>query len=123
MKKCILILLVVASGFGAKAQFEGTKWKTTLQLESPTDVVFAFGKDTVEALLADNNMPLETMLYTVKDSVITLQKVTGQSDCDGNVVGKYKFEMKGDEVQVTLVSDDCYNRSNVLSNVSMSKMK
>ncbi len=123
MKKIMLILLVAAAGTGAKAQFSGTKWKTTLQLDSPIDVIFDFRKDTVDAITADNNMLLETSLYTVKDSVLTLQKINGQSDCDGNIIGKYKFEIKGDAMQVTLIEDDCYNRSAVLNNITWERMK
>jgi hypothetical protein len=68
-------------------------------------------------------MLLETSLYTVKDSVLTLQKINGQSDCDGNTIGKYKFEIKGDAMQVTLIEDDCYNRSAVLNNITWERMK
>jgi len=100
----------------ANAQLTNTKWKVTLNIPDPTEVIFDFRTDTVEALAAESSESIETMLYTVKDTVLTLQKITGGSECDDTVIGKYKFEMKDDGMYVTLIDDACDDRSNALNN-------
>ncbi|HWB28491.1 MAG TPA: hypothetical protein VG738_23625 [Chitinophagaceae bacterium] len=115
MKKIFFALLVTLLAAGAHAQLANTKWKTTLKLDNPLDVVFEFGKDTLNVNAVADGSLVETMVYSVKDSVLTIQKTSGQSDCDGSTIGKYKFEMKdSNTILITLVSDDCTDRSQVL---------
>ncbi len=114
MKKLILIALAAAVTFAAKSQLDATKWKATLQInDAPTDVRLEFRKDTAEATFAENGMNLETALYTVKDSVFTYQKINGQSSCDDGI-GKYKFVLQNDQFTLTLLDDNCADRSGVL---------
>jgi len=54
---------------------------------------------------------------------LTIKKINGQSDCDASVLGKYKFDIKGKDMYVTLVSDDCNDRSSVLDKATFVKMK
>ena len=122
-----MILLIPFIAISAKSQFANTKWKGTLQLDTPTDVVFDFRKDTAEVFTLSDNSSLEIMLYTIKDNVLTLQKITGKSDCDENVVGKYKFEMKfenkNDELVLTRMDDGCDDRANVLDKSKWTKIR
>lgn len=114
MKKIFLIVLVAFIGVSANAQLANSKWKGILVLDTPVDVVFDFKTDTLEALVAADNSSLELMQYSIKDSVLSIQKISGQSDCAGTAIARYKFEMKEDAFVLTLVEDECYNRSSVL---------
>ena len=116
MKKIALLALICFIVMSADAQLTNTKWKVTLYIPDSTDVIFDFRTDTVEAITEATNESLETTIYTVQDSILTFKKVYGQSDCDDTVIGKYKFEMKDDGMFLTLIEDNCSDRSNALNN-------
>ena len=121
MKKITIFLLLAFAAVTTNAQFAKTKWKGTLQLDNPVDVVFDFGKDSLSVYTAADNAGLETMTYSAKDTVLSITKAYGQSSCDGQTTGKYKFEIKNDELTLTLISDDCADRSSVLNNTKWKK--
>ena len=122
MKKFFICSLVCFAFVSAKAQFvAGTKWKGTLHLDSPTDVILDFRTDTVEAISPDDNSSIELMKYTVQDTVLTLQKISGQSECDETVIGKYKMEMKDDGITLTVIDDTCEDRGPVLDDTKWIK--
>ena len=127
MRKIILFLLIAFTAISANAQLTNTKWKGTLQLEPATDVLFDFRKDTAEVFTLADNGSLEIMLYTVKGNELTLQKITGKSDCDETVIAKYKFEMKfennNDVVVLTRMDDSCDDRGNVLDKSIWTKVR
>lgn len=87
-----------------------------------TDVVFDFGKDSLIAYIAVNNIPLEATIYTDNDQTLTIKKVYGQSTCE-KILGKYKYEINKEEMVMTLVTDDCYDRSNGLNGTKWTKVK
>ena len=127
MRKIILFLFIAFAAISANAQLTNTKWKGTLQLEPATDVLFDFRKDTAEVFTLADNGSLEIMLYTIKGNELTLQKISGKSDCDENVIGKYKcemkFENKNDELVLTRMDDGCDDRGNVLDKSIWTKVK
>ncbi|HMH31663.1 MAG TPA: hypothetical protein VK543_01465 [Puia sp.] len=123
MKKIIFFVLVSFATVSLHAQLSKTKWKGTLQLDNPVDVLFDFGQDSLTVYVVENNSGLETMLFTVKDSVLSIKKVYGQSDCDDQITGKYKYEIKNDEMLLTLVSDDCVSRATVLDKTRWMRFK
>jgi len=116
MKKIISLTLLCYAFISADAQFTNTKWKVTLAIPDSADVIFDFRTDTVEAVTVADSESLETMIYTVQDTILTFKKVYGRSECDDTVVGKYKFEMKDDGMFLTLIEDNCADRSNALNN-------
>ena len=124
MKKVIfLFVFFFFAAVALQAQLSQTKWKGTLQLDSPIEVVFDFGKDTVNVYTVADNSGLETMLFTAKDGMLTIKKVVGQSSCDDQITGKYKIDLNNDEMLFTLVSDDCADRANVLNKSKWIKAK
>jgi hypothetical protein len=123
MRKIILFLFIAFTAISANAQLTNTKWKGTLELEPATDVLFDFRKDTAEVFTLADNGSLEIMLYTIKGNELTLQKITGKSDCDETVIGRYKFEMKNDQVVLTRIDDGCDDRGNVLNNSKWTKVR
>ncbi len=122
MKKTLLFIFVSFAFISAHAQLANTKWKGTLQLDNPTDVIFDFSMDSLKVSAAADNGGIETMKYTVKDTVLTIQKVYGQSDCDSSAVARYRFEIKDDDLYLTLMGDDCDDRAEVLDNTKWMKM-
>ena len=123
MRKIILFLFIAFTAISANAQFTNTKWKGTLEIDPATDVLFDFRKDTAEVFVLSDNSSLEIMLYTIKGNELTLQKITGKSDCDETVIGKYKFEMKNDEVVLIRMDDGCDDRGNVLDKSKWTKVR
>jgi hypothetical protein len=123
MRKIILFMFIAFTAISANAQFTNTKWKGTLELDPATDVLFDFRKDTAEVFVLSDNSSLEIMVYTIKGNELTLQKITGKSDCDESVIGKYKFEMKNDEVVLTRMDDGCDDRGNVLDKSKWTKVR
>lgn len=121
MKKMLFIVIAAFICISVNAQLANSKWKGILVLDSPVDVIFDFKADTLEALVVADNSSLETMQYTLKDTVLTIQKITGQSTCQGTTVAKYKFEIKDDTFILTLIEDDCYDRAGVLDGTKWTK--
>lgn len=119
--KTIILILVSFAFIPAMAQQQHFKWKGTIHLDSPTDIFLDFRNDTCEAVRAEDSQSLETMHYTLTDTLLTLQKITGGSDCDDTGMGKYKIEKKDDGIHITVVSDDCGDRSNALDNTVWKK--
>ena len=122
MKKYFSLLIVMALFTSAFAQLKNTRWKTTLQINGPVNAILDFKKDTVLLYtVADSNM-IERMIYTKDDTSFTLVKIDGQSDCY-NSPGKYAFSVKGDELSLRMVKDDCYDRYSVIQNTVWKKWK
>ena len=120
MKKIMLIAAIVFTGIVANAQLANAKWQGTLQLNSPTDVILDFKADTLEAITVEDNQVIELMKFAVQDSVLSIWKISGQSQC-GDAESKYKFEIKENELTLTLLSDDCPDRSGVLDGTKWKK--
>jgi hypothetical protein len=121
MKKLFFILLISVASVTVHAQMANTKWKVTLKLEQPMDAIFAFGKDTLVVTGVADGSVIETMTYSVKDNILTITKVSGQSECEDGSIGKYKLEKKGTSLLVTVVSDDCTDRGPVLDGTTWEK--
>ncbi len=115
--------MVSSASFTLHAQLKNTKWQGTIQRDNKINVVFDYRKDTLDVSNSEDGSNIETMTYAIKDNVLTLQKIYGQSECDGTGTGKYKFEIKDDLLYFTLVSDACNDRSSALNNSKWSKMK
>jgi hypothetical protein len=123
MKKSIFILLVVFTSTSVHAQLKNTKWKGTIQADNTLNVVFDYRSDTLEVTNSDDGSNIETMTYTVKDTVLTLRKISGQSSCDTEGTGKYRFEIKDDALHLTQISDNCNDRTSALSNSKWTRVK
>ncbi|WP_018612872.1 hypothetical protein [Segetibacter koreensis] len=123
MKKVMFFLLVSFVSVTVNAQLKNTKWKGTIQADNKIDVIFNYRNDTLDVSNTADGSNIETMTYAIKDTVLTLQKIYGQSDCDGTGSGKYKFEINGDLLSISLLSDVCNDRSSALNNSKWVKIK
>jgi hypothetical protein len=104
-----------------KAQLANSKWKGILEIGSPVNVSFEFGKDTLAVMNLDQNSVLETMIYKVTNSTFTIVKIAGESDCESSTIGKYKYEIKENTLILTTVEDVCDDRGPVLNNVKLTR--
>lgn len=123
MKKVAFVFLVSFASVAVHAQLKNTKWRGTIKADNTIDAVFNYKTDTLDVSNIADGSNIETMTYTLKDSVLTLQKIYGQSNCDGTSIGKYKFYIKNDVLNLTLISDICNDRTSALSNSKWNKMK
>ena len=120
MKKVIYILVITLITVSAKAQLNNSKWKATLQLDQPVEVVFNFATDTLTVLSTGDNSNLETMKYTAHDTVLTIQKLYGQSECD-TTAGTYSYKITGTDMWLKLMSDNCTDRAGIIGNLKLTK--
>ncbi len=123
MHKIIFSLLASVASVSANAQLENTKWKATIVIDNPLNVIFDFKKDTVSIYTVADNTVIETMTYTNNDTSVTLLKIDGQSDCGSNEPGKYKFVIKNDSMRLTMIADSCFDRSSVIDSTKWTKWK
>ena len=123
MKEIIFIFGISLVSITLNAQLKNTKWKGTVHSDNDIDVIFNYRSDTLEVTNIADSSNLETMTYTIKDTVLSLQKIYGQSNCSVTGMGKYKFEIKDDLLYITLLSDDCDDRSSALNNSKWIKIK
>ena len=121
MNKFLLTMIIMMIGYVANAQLSNTSWKGTLNIEGGMDVLFNFSKDTLDVLNAEDNSSLETMTYTVDDSVLTLKKLYGASQCD-TTAGRYKYVITNDDqMRLTLLSDKCSSRADAIGVLDLKK--
>lgn len=123
MKNIIYTLIVIFITINVNAQLANTKWKTTIQIDQATDVIFNFSADTLDVTNAGDNSDIEAMNYTLQDTVLTLHKLYGQSECDTSAVGTYSYKINGNELWLKLISDNCDDRSNVIKDIKLNKIE
>ena len=75
MKNTILIILLSFMFIPSIAQHAPMKWKGTLKLDTPTDIILNFKNGTCEAVRVADSQSIEIMNYTLNDTLLTLQKV------------------------------------------------
>lgn len=121
MKKVIVMLTVVFMAVSAKAQLADTKWKGAIFAPSQLPMILTFKKDTL-AMTTPDGAPFETMSYTVKDDVITLKKLSGQSPCSVNGTFTVKYTLKTDKLTIIPLTDDCERRSAAWGNEPFDKV-
>lgn len=120
MRKILVTLLVTFAAFNVHAQLNNTKWKGTLNIEGGMDVIFNFNNDTLDVYNAESGESLETMKYTSGDSVLTLVKLSGQSQCDSSQ-GNYKYVILNNEMTLSVISDPCYDRAGAIGTMKLEK--
>ena len=122
MKKLTILLLICFAAISANAQLANTSWKAKVTIDDTVTVVFDFGKDVLRVYRFANNAGIENMSYTSTDSTFTIKKIAGQSDCDNEVIGKYKYRIKGNTLSIKIISDPCDDRSHVIENTNWAKL-
>lgn len=120
MKKCFALLFVNFIAFNLQAQLSNTQWKGTLNIQGGMDVVFNFTNDTLDVTSPQSGQSIETMKYSLTDSVLSIQKIYGNSQCD-TATGNYKYAVKDNQLTLILIKDDCYDRANAIGTMKLEK--
>ena len=121
MKVKFVFLFFLVFSVAASAQFANTKWKAVLKPNDPVAILFSFGTDTLTLSKFDDGSFIESMFYKATNDIITIKKITGQSECDTLVIGKYRFAKKDNSVYLTGTADECAHRLAVLDKVELEK--
>ncbi len=123
-KKAFVILIITILEFSmVSGQIENTRWKATLQINGPVNSIIDFKRDSVSVYTTADSNIIEQMTYKKRDTLLSLLKFDGQSDCDNNTIGNYSFQLRGDSLLLRLVKDDCDDRSSVISNTVWKKLQ
>lgn len=123
MKKIIITLLFAMTSVPLLAQLSNSRWNGTLRGDNPQNVIFDFRKDTAIVYTVADSSIVETMVYSVKDMVLTLHKIDGISDCDNSTPGKYRIGIEKDTLYLRLLDDPCSDRSSAVDAVKWLKWK
>jgi hypothetical protein len=123
MKEIIFILIATFLLQPAIAQLKNTRWEGSIKGDNPRNTMLDFKKDTLILYSASGNEVVERMTYTATGNTFTIKKIEGQSDCDSTTPGKYGFQIKGDKMQIKLISDVCYDRSSALDITNWTKQE
>ena len=123
MKKIMFFFAFSIFSSSLFAQLDNTRWKATLIIDEPVNVIFDFKKDILSLYTVADSTMIETMNYTKDDTSFTLTKIDGQSDCDNSTPGRYRFKIKNGKIEIKMISDDCYDRSSVIDNTTWTKWK
>lgn len=109
MKIIIFCLLLLACGLVSKAQLANTKWTGTMLVPNEQKVTLSFKTDSLFVLI--DNVVVESMTYSIKDSTINVTKVDGKSPCE---LGPFilQFLLKGNQLFIKDISDSCGERKN-----------
>lgn len=116
MKKAVFVLLTLFSISRLQAQLTNTQWKTKIDINGPVGVILDFKNDTCTLYTIADSTIIETMTYAIHDSVITVHKMEGQSDCDNATPGAYTFILQPGALVLHLASDNCDDRVSALDN-------
>ena len=122
MTKIMLLILVFFATVSVNAQLSNTKWKGALNIQGGMDVLFNFSNDTLNVINSENES-LETMKYSIKDTLITFVKLYGSSQCNTSTPGVYKFQITGNEMTLGLLSDSCPDRAEAIGTIKLNKEK
>ena len=80
-----------------------------MAIPSITKVTLTFTADSLTLGIDDLGIIGETMSYVVKDSIITMKKLSGNSPCE-EVAFTVKYKLKNDLLFITTVEDPCDER-------------
>ncbi len=123
MKKIQILFMTFLISVSVFGQLENTRWRSTVIIDDPVNVILDFKKKTVDCYTVADSTMIETMSYTHNKTAFTLTKISGQSDCDNSVPGKYAFKISQGKMSIKLINDDCSDRSSVINGTEWSAWK
>lgn len=109
LKTAILFLFIFLGTKTINAQIQNTSWKGVFNVPSPQACVLEFKTDT--AIITLEGDVLETSMITIKGDTLTFQKLSGNSPCDTDIIGIYRFKVKDDKLTITVIDDGCNERA------------
>ena len=121
MKTFLLSIILLTMLTVSKAQLTNTKWTGTMYIPTDAQVTLSFKKDTVDMIINENDYVGETMSYMVKDSVITLKKLSGNSPCSSGTF-TVKYFIKDNKLFIEPLKDPCENRTHAWPQTGFTKV-
>lgn len=115
----LLAILVSCGNKNVENPLLNTQWNGLAKIPQETEVVLKFSKDKIDVLLG--NKVIENMHYSITNEEITLVKNSGGTPCDAGSTGKYKYEIIGENLVMTLIADECTARIKSLQGVIYKK--
>ena len=131
IKKLLLILLIIVSSKTINAQLKNTSWKGDFMVPQPAECIMVFKEDTSYLVFASGFNPdkidpdniLETMSYKIDHDTLSLQKLSGNSPCSEDIIGKYSFAIKNDLMYIHLIDDDCPQRASAFPSETLTRVE
>jgi heat shock protein HslJ len=120
MKIMLICLVLLSATLISKAQLANTKWTGTMMVPDEAQVMLSFKKDSLYIII--NDEPVESMTYSVKDSLITGNKVDGKSPCNNDTF-TLKYTIKEDKLFIKDIADPCDPRLHAWVNDPFTKQK
>lgn len=121
MKKRLL-LCFICSCIGVMANAQQLQYSTWTRFDTYfNDTVFQhFNRNSCTFSSPDGLMVSSN--YTEEGNVMTIQDLMGPAACSPTIVGTYTFIIIGSSLQFTLVSDECTERANSLTEGPYTRM-
>ena len=92
--------------------FLDTQWSGIAKVPMEEEIILKFSKDKMDVIL--ENKVIESTQYTVKGNHINFSKISGGSPCENGAKGVYTYEIIGDKLTITTVTDECVARTKSL---------
>ena len=111
--KSLSAMLLLSSLFYFSQQttnpLANTEWKGVANIPTPAEVNFKFGTDSVDLVYQGN--VIEKMKYSFTDQgSLKLIKIEGNSPCDSNEEGLYKYQIADSTLKFMIINDTCMER-------------
>lgn len=89
-----------------------TQWGGMAKIPMEEEIILKFSKDKMDVIL--ENKVIESTQYAVKGDHINFSKISGGSPCENGAKGVYTYEIIGDKLMITTVTDECVARTKSL---------
>src|SRR6476620_1436616 len=122
MKNIMVLFACLTVMASAAGQLKNTRWKANVIIDNPVNVILDFKENTVDCYRVADSSMIESMSYSQSDTTFTLMKISGQSDCDTSVPGKYSYKLLNGKMTIKMVDDGCTDRSSVIDNTEWSAL-
>ena len=124
--KSVTVLFLLTSVFYFSQQksnaLVNTEWKGVANIPTPLEINFKFGTDSVD--LVYQGMVVEKMKYGfTSQGELTLLKLEGNSPCNSQDVGIYKYKTDKDVLTLTSVNDKCEDRKTAFDGNNYGKVQ
>jgi hypothetical protein len=118
----LLLGLYASQPAQAQQSLAGTAWQGVANVPDPTEVVFQFKQDTLLLFEQASKRVIERMRYSQKGNQWTWYKLSGNSPCSEQTPGTYTYKIQQDELTITLLEDDCPERTGALPGKPLKKI-
>jgi hypothetical protein len=111
--KSLFLMIAFVSTFSivqGQTSLANTAWKGHANVPELSQIILHFAQDTVYMYMLPEMQVAEKMVYTTMDSTFTWRKISGGSPCPTTAIGIVHYSIKGNELSMKIVSDDCEAR-------------